>query len=185
MDFLFGGHKWVFTMHIFVGPLLSLIAYLCYFETKGFNNYGEFIRRGIHYPIGKVGKRLIIILSFLTMKLSDERKVSRYIWRGTSLIRVFVSIILIKIYLKFCKSIWQVVPSNMFKKLIKRNFMNMEFMIPEPYEKYLEYRYGINWRIPDKNYNWTKSTDQAMQFNRLNSLKIKQIFPSKFAKTSF
>ena len=43
MEFLFEGHKWVFTMHIFVGPLLSLIAYLCHSETKGFNNYGEFI----------------------------------------------------------------------------------------------------------------------------------------------
>ena len=27
---LFGGHKWVYTMHIFIGPLLALIAYLAY-----------------------------------------------------------------------------------------------------------------------------------------------------------
>ncbi len=36
MEFLFGGHRWVFTMHIFVGPLLSLIAYLAY--ERCFNN---------------------------------------------------------------------------------------------------------------------------------------------------
>ena len=34
MEFLFGGHKWVFTMHIFVGPLLSLIAYLAYYKDE-------------------------------------------------------------------------------------------------------------------------------------------------------
>ena len=27
---LFGGYKWVNTMHIFFGPLLALIAYLAY-----------------------------------------------------------------------------------------------------------------------------------------------------------
>ena len=27
---LFGGHKWVNSMHVVIGPLLSLIAYLAY-----------------------------------------------------------------------------------------------------------------------------------------------------------
>ena len=43
MEFLFGGHKWVFTMHIFVGPLLSLIAYLAYYKDK-FPSYGQLIQ---------------------------------------------------------------------------------------------------------------------------------------------
>tara|TARA_B100000686_G_C15967632_1_gene561112 strand:- start:308 stop:532 length:225 start_codon:yes stop_codon:yes gene_type:complete len=46
MEFLFGGHKWVFTMHIFVGPLLALIAYFAYercFNNK-FKNYDSVIR---------------------------------------------------------------------------------------------------------------------------------------------
>ena len=46
MEFLFGGHKWVFTMHIFVGPLLALIAYLAYercFNNK-FKQYDSVIR---------------------------------------------------------------------------------------------------------------------------------------------
>jgi hypothetical protein len=30
VESLFSGHKWVNTMHIFVGPILSLIAYLAY-----------------------------------------------------------------------------------------------------------------------------------------------------------
>ena len=28
MDFLFGGYNWVNTIHILVGPILSLIAYM-------------------------------------------------------------------------------------------------------------------------------------------------------------
>lgn len=45
-DSLFGGYKWVNTMHIVVGPLLALIAYLAYalhFEKK-YNNYEDLIK---------------------------------------------------------------------------------------------------------------------------------------------
>ena len=30
LEIFLGGHKWVYSMHIIVGPLLSLIAYLVY-----------------------------------------------------------------------------------------------------------------------------------------------------------
>ena len=46
LDSLFGGYKWVNTMHIFVGPLLALIAYLAYalhFEEK-YKNYQDLIK---------------------------------------------------------------------------------------------------------------------------------------------
>ena len=39
LDSFFGGHNWVNTMHIAVGPLLALIAYLAYalhFEKKSY-----------------------------------------------------------------------------------------------------------------------------------------------------
>lgn len=46
LDSFFGGHKWVNTMHIAVGPLLALIAYLAYalhFEKK-YTNYQDLIK---------------------------------------------------------------------------------------------------------------------------------------------
>ena len=46
MKSLFSDYKWINTMHIFIGPLLSLIAYLAYslhFGNK-FKNYEDFIK---------------------------------------------------------------------------------------------------------------------------------------------
>lgn len=46
LDSFFGGYNWVNTMHIAVGPLLSLIAYLAYslhFDGK-FTNYQDLIK---------------------------------------------------------------------------------------------------------------------------------------------
>tara|TARA_Y100001973_G_C5020006_1_gene242700 strand:+ start:273 stop:503 length:231 start_codon:yes stop_codon:yes gene_type:complete len=46
LDSLFGDYKWVNTMHIAVGPLLALIAYLAYslhFEKK-YTNYEDLIK---------------------------------------------------------------------------------------------------------------------------------------------
>lgn len=45
LDSLLSGHRWVYTMHVFVGPFLSLIAYLAYslhFQGK-FKEYSSFI----------------------------------------------------------------------------------------------------------------------------------------------
>ena len=38
---LFGGHKWVNSMHVVIGPILSLIAYLAY-ELCFNNSFGEY-----------------------------------------------------------------------------------------------------------------------------------------------
>ena len=46
MEVLFGGYKWVNTIHIIIGPLLALIAYLAYslqFDNK-FQNYKDLIK---------------------------------------------------------------------------------------------------------------------------------------------
>jgi len=46
MESLVGGHKWVNSMHIIVGPILSLIAYLAYEMcfNNSFEEYRELIR---------------------------------------------------------------------------------------------------------------------------------------------
>lgn len=46
MEYLFSGHKWVNTIHIFFGPILALIAYLAYalhFEGE-FKDYHDLIK---------------------------------------------------------------------------------------------------------------------------------------------
>ena len=45
-----------------------------------------------------------------------------------------------------------VVPSHYFQNLETIPFYEMEFSAPSPVEKYLEYRYGEDWRIPKKDY---------------------------------
>jgi len=44
------------------------------------------------------------------------------------------------------------VPSHYFQNLSTSMFYGMEFRVPSPVEKYLEYRYGEDWRIPRKDY---------------------------------
>lgn len=52
-----------------------------------------------------------------------------------------------------------VIPKHYFEKLSTIQFYGMEFNIPFNVEKYLEYRYGCNWRTPNK--NWRLIDDGA------------------------
>ncbi|KYK22471.1 hypothetical protein AYK24_02020 [Thermoplasmatales archaeon SG8-52-4] len=62
---------------------------------------------------------------------------------------------------KGSKSIIMAVPSNFFKDLAPLEFYKMTFNVPKKTEKYLECRYGKNWRIPIKEYNYT-TDDQSI-----------------------
>ena len=42
------------------------------------------------------------------------------------------------------------IPAQFFGKFSKIWFYDMEFNIPQNYEKYLSFRYGVDWRIPRK-----------------------------------
>ena len=53
------------------------------------------------------------------------------------------------------ESIIMAVPSSFFMDLLPLEFYKMTFNVPKKTEKYLEYRYGKNWRIPKKDYNYT------------------------------
>lgn len=50
----------------------------------------------------------------------------------------------------------EVYPINWFKNLTTIKVYNMDFMTPSDYEGYLTLTYGSNWRIPDKNWSYTK-----------------------------
>ena len=54
-----------------------------------------------------------------------------------------------KLGIKFRKLVF---PSNYFKKLKPLLLYKKEFMVPVESEKYLESRYGKNWRIPKKDF---------------------------------
>jgi hypothetical protein len=57
-----------------------------------------------------------------------------------------------------------VVPRRYFEKLSTIQFYGVEFNIPSEIERYLEYRYGKNWRAPNKNWIWFKD-DGAVNWN--------------------
>jgi len=44
------------------------------------------------------------------------------------------------------------VPKEYFKDLSRIEFYDMEFNVPSPVEDYLEYRYGEDWKTPQKDY---------------------------------
>ncbi|PVX23827.1 MAG: hypothetical protein CW716_11240 [Candidatus Bathyarchaeum sp.] len=45
-----------------------------------------------------------------------------------------------------------VIPAHYFENLSTINFYGMQFRVPSDVEKYLEYRYGADWRTPNKNW---------------------------------
>jgi len=64
----------------------------------------------------------------------------------------------------------KVVPKHYFERLSTIQFYGMKFNIPTDVEKYLEFRYGSNWKIPTKrwvyyrddgaiNLNWSMDTN--------------------------
>jgi len=56
------------------------------------------------------------------------------------------------------------VPKHYFEKLSIIEFYGMKFNTPSDIEKYLEYRYGSDWKIPIKKWIWYKD-DGAVNLN--------------------
>ena len=75
MESLVGGHKWVNSMHIIVGPILSLIAYLAYEMcfNNSFEEYREWLTKpNPNYPAGGYDQD---IFRFLEPKFYPQLKV--------------------------------------------------------------------------------------------------------------
>jgi lipopolysaccharide cholinephosphotransferase len=56
-----------------------------------------------------------------------------------------------------------IVPSHYFTNLSTIKFYGMEFKVPAETEEYLAYRYGKNWRTPQKNYKYWKDDGAICQ----------------------
>lgn len=135
------------------------------------------IRRDLHYPVGKYGRFLVSLARVLYRKKiyyknSNNFKKMLLISFIPFRLRRLLSYICMDIYIKFCTSLWQVVPSKYFSNLTKIELFDNAFNIPLNCENYLSYRYGEDWRIPNKNWIWRDSPDQAIEYKRLNLLNI-------------
>ena len=56
-----------------------------------------------------------------------------------------------------------VAPKRYYEKLETMTFYGMTFHTPSNVEEYLEYHYGLNWRTPQKKWDWVKD-DQAQNW---------------------
>ena len=138
---------------------------------------GKALRRDLHYPQSFIGKFLVTMAKVLYRKevdyLKSKNKIKAFIISLIpSNIRKVLSYILMDIYIKFCTTVWHVVPEEFFKNFKEIEFHGHMFPIPQDYEKYLCFRYGVNWRIPDNNWVWKDSPDQAIKYSKLNLINI-------------
>jgi len=57
-----------------------------------------------------------------------------------------------------------IIPKHYFEKLETIKFYGMTFNVPSNAEEYLKYRYGENWRIPNKKWEWWKEDGAIKTF---------------------
>ena len=77
-----------------------------------------------------------------------------------SLFRNFFKIIILflsKLNLFYRKAGYQH-PYSLINEIIEKKFNNLIIKIPANYENYLNFIYGNNWKIPQKNFNWLKDS---------------------------
>lgn len=142
-----------------------------------FLNNEKAIRRDFHYPQGKYGRVLVSLAKVLFRKKINYRNSNNY--KKMLLlsfvpypIRRILSYLCMDVYLKYCTTLWQVVPSKYFSNLKQIKLFDSDFYVPADCESYLSYRYGSDWRIPVSNWVWRESPDKAIEYNKLNLVKV-------------
>ncbi len=138
--------------------------------------------RWIHKPEGKFSYfqvKSLILFSQLYQPRSLIFKFANSLLI-TELIKKIIYSFFLKIYLKFNSCIYHEFPKIFFLNLKKINLYGLDLNIPEQTENYLEYRYGENWNIKDRDYNqsgkWKKSKARKMlKMNIIDSPEIKKI----------
>jgi len=124
------------------------------------------------YEYNKIGQILDYII--WTMELKDfkyrksnaPKSMTKIIMKfGNSLpngIKNPISKTLFLVFEKIgCRKVPISIPSHFFKNLGSVQFYNMKFQAPKEVEKYLEYRYGKDWKTPKKDYVHTRD-DQSI-----------------------
>jgi len=115
------------------------------------NKLGEFLDYLIIVlHLGKLKFRKTKANNFLTKILISVRKIL-----PKNIIELKVNILL-KIFNGIgCKFVEQEIPSHFFTNLSTIKFYGMTFKAPKEKEKYLEFRYGKDWRTPKRDYVYT------------------------------
>lgn len=49
-------------------------------------------------------------------------------------------------------------PYSLIHEIVEKNFYNLPIKIPKNYKTYLDFIYGVNWKTPQKNFNWLKDS---------------------------
>ena len=79
---------------------------------------------------------------------------------------IYLKRILIKFNL-FYKEIGYSEPEYLLNNIKKIKIDDLKINIPYDPEKYLEYLYGKNWKVPKKNYIWYKDSAALISSDRL------------------
>lgn len=125
-----------------------------------------------HVNTSKMGRILDYLIWTMYLKNPENRKFSLPFFITKILVKIGNALpgtlkkkiikILFKMYEKNgCKTFRVSMPGSFFTNLTTLEFYKMDFKVPKETEKYLEYRYGKNWRIPKRDYVFYKD-DQSV-----------------------
>lgn len=112
------------------------------------------LMRWINSPVGAFSKQSLYLLRlFNTILLSKKNKffILRKIFTYKLVNFLFRNYLYL--YINFYKCRYHKFPKTLFNNFIKIKVENVEFFVPKEYSLFLEYRYGKNWMIKDKNFN--------------------------------
>ena len=94
----------------------------------------------------------------------------------------FLNEVIHSLYLFTCKK--TVMPYAQFNEIKTINAYKTKFNIPSNYEQFLELTYGLNWKIPDKNYSsekWIKNNKSIIKY-QIKDKKVKDLWAKRYNK---
>ena len=138
----------------------------------------NYIRHGIHESTNSTGKKFLNIIRVVSNdRFKPNNKIFKLLFFLPNSIRAIIGYFFLKVYTIFFKSVSQSVPVIFFNNFKKIHFLKMNFLIPKNTEEYLKYRFGSDWKTPNKGsrnkWVWPNSKDQAVIFQNLIFLKMK------------
>ena len=119
------------------------------------------------YAQNKFGQILDYLIWTLHLNNAESREskaplsITKALVGFSNMIPIWMIKNILKILLKLyetggCTPLQMAVPSDFFKDFTTLEFYGMTFKVPKKTEEYLQYRYGKDWRIPRRDYIYTK-----------------------------
>ena len=115
----------------------------------------EWVRRSIHKPlINHYSRHIYFLAKRLLIHEKYEGGFSKLLYIIPFKLRFTLGRLIFKIYERYGKTNWFVVPDRFFAEFTRIKIYGISFVIPKLSEDYLKYRYGESWRIPIKRELW-------------------------------